>query len=329
MSKLMLKPIKAQRGNLCPMRDAYLKDPHVQGFVRYLSEVIKGAIPIGLTVGFSRIKLPADFVQRFGGGEIKGKGAEAVYELKGQTLEAFFRMYWWDRKYYGANAEILESVGAKIRAAIEGEYTADGHAFALEACHEVMKWGFGERTRAYRANMDWAAAMGSELVPVLRLGRESLTGECPKVEVFGRSSDGEPKKPRMNAGWTKYYALALPDFIIYDGRVGAALGFLVRRYLESVEPLHQSLILPESLSFLWASGQGTNLRNPSSHHYKFPRLLHTDDGMRGWARVNLQANWVLAAARHLAQTDWLSGADGLRKLEAALFMLGYDFRGAQ
>ena len=34
----------------------------------------------------------------------------------------------------------------------------------------------------------------------------------------------------MNSGWTKVYALMLDDFPIYDGRVGAAMGYLVRRY---------------------------------------------------------------------------------------------------
>ena len=36
----------------------------------------------------------------------------------------------------------------------------------------------------------------------------------------------------MNAGFTKVYSLLLDDFPIYDGRVGAALGYLVRMYCE-------------------------------------------------------------------------------------------------
>ena len=34
----------------------------------------------------------------------------------------------------------------------------------------------------------------------------------------------------MNAGWTKVYALMLDGFPIYDGRVGAAMGYLVQQY---------------------------------------------------------------------------------------------------
>ena len=39
----------------------------------------------------------------------------------------------------------------------------------------------------------------------------------------------------MNSGFTKIYSLYIDDFIIYDSRVGAALGFLVRCYCEEKE----------------------------------------------------------------------------------------------
>jgi hypothetical protein len=41
-------------------------------------------------------------------------------------------------------------------------------------------------------------------------------------------------------------------------------------------------------------------------------------------RLNVHADWALSAALDAARADWCSGPDGLRKLEAALFMLGYD-----
>lgn len=309
------------------MRNDYLQDEYVQGFVGYLADVISGKVPVDISVSFSRIKLPPDFTLRFVDGVSEGKGPAAVYTLQCGTLQAFYDMYWWDRKYYADNAETLDVVKAKIRAAIDAESTVTGHSAALDAIHEVMKWGFGQGTRAYRKNMEWAESLGADLVPVLKLGRESLTGSSPDISVFApvNPNVAGSKVPRMNAGWTKYYALALPDFIIYDGRVGAAMGFLARRYLESMPPTRRPAVLPESLAFRWAAGQGNNLRDPSSTQYKFPSLKHIGKGPQEWAQVNVQANWILAAACNKAQASWVSGPDGLRKLEAALFMLGYDF----
>ncbi|MCC6200381.1 MAG: hypothetical protein IT466_06370 [Moraxellaceae bacterium] len=310
------------------MRDKYLSDPDVQGFIEYLAKVIKGSVPINIKVGFSRNKLPEDFESQFPGGEVNGRGAAAVYEVEIDTLKSLFHMYWWNRQYYEFNEKILLSVSADIEKSIAGESTSEGHALAMNACHEVMKWGFGEGTRAYRANMNWAGELGDQLIPTLRLGRDTLSSDTPNFDVFGRG-DGNaahlPRTPKMNAGWTKYYALALSHFIIYDGRVGAALGLLVRRYLESLPDTTRPDQLPASLAFPWASGRGSNQRNPSSAIYTFPRLRHTNAGAREWAKVNVQANWVLAEAQKLSQASWLPADDGLRRLEASLFMLGYDF----
>ena len=169
--------------------------------------------------------------------------------------------------------------------------------------------------------MKWAKGQGKRLPAVLREGREALTGDNPNVAVFGRNDGG----PIMNSGWTKYYALALPSHIIYDARVGAGLGFLARRYLEKLT--HQPESVPEGLNFRWSTGRqgkGRKLQNPSSTRYSFNRLSRNATGSQAWARVNLWANWLLSQARAEARAAWCDGPDGLRKVEAALFMLGYD-----
>lgn len=231
-------------------------------------------------------------------------------------------MYWWNKKNYDENKLALDAVCVAIRAAIEGENRAGHHELATLACHEVMEWGFGVGRRPYTANMNWAKRHGENLARVLRIGRESLSSKSANIDVFGMALDSNPK---MNAGWTKYYALALPSHIIYDGRVGAALGFLVRRYLESLPGHERPEKVPDELGFLWAEGDGGNkLRNPSFGRYEFSRLYGGPYGSKAWARVNMQANWVLSKAIDVAKAGWCSGPDGLRKLEAALFMLGYD-----
>lgn len=302
----------------------YLANSHVQGFIEYLSRIISGANPINFRVGFSRNQLPEDFEQEFRGEVDRRDGGGAVYVVRAVALEDVFRMYWWNRQGYGANKLRLDAVKTAIDAAIKGEDGESGYELAERACEQVMEWGFGRGRRPYKANMRWAMRQNDALVSVLRRGRESLTGDSPNFEVFATVADENCCSPKMNAGWTKYYALALPDFVIYDGRVGAALGFLVRRYLESLDA-DESNCVPERLAFLWGDGDGASkLRDPSRGAYKFGKLYGGRYGSKPWARVNVWANWILCEARDKAGATWCSGPDGLRKLEAALFMLGYD-----
>jgi hypothetical protein len=296
----------------------------VQGFIKYLSRVISGTTPLNFTVGFSRNQLPEHFEQKFRGEVDMRDGGGAVYVVRAVALEDVFRMYWWNRQGYGANKLRLDAVKSAIEAAIEGENGGSAYRLAEHACERVMEWGFGRERRPYKANMRWAMRQNDALVSVLRTGRESLAGENPNIEVFSTGASGNAHSPKMNAGWTKYYALALPNFVIYDGRVGAALGFLVRRYLESPHA-EKANCVPERLAFLWGDGDGaTKLRDPSRGAYKFGKLYGGRYGSKPWARVNVWANWILRDALDKAGATWCSGPDGLRKLEAALFMVGYD-----
>lgn len=304
-------------------RTDYLEDKDVQDFVAFLAGVIEGK-SLGLSIGFSRNQLYDGFEDKFPGGYHDYRnGGGPVYVVRAESLESLFDMYWWNRKDFEGNMLALSAVSQKIKEAIEGENSWRAHKLAEAACHEVMKWGFGEKRRAYAANMSWAMQQEQALPHVLRMGREALSGDNPDIEAFGGSESSHTHSPRMNAGWTKYYALALPNHIIYDSRVGAALGFLVQRYLAS---LSHFAGVPEKLQFLWANGDGgRTLRDPSTGGHQFSKLYGGCYGSKSWARVNVWANWILSDARDKAGAEWCAGPDGLRRLEAALFMLGYDF----
>ncbi|HDR9277444.1 TPA: hypothetical protein QDB24_005584 [Burkholderia vietnamiensis] len=311
-------------------RSEYIGDKDVQGFIAFIADIICGE-PLNFTVGFSKSQLYDDFEHKFGGADgYRGNGGP-VRVVFAKRLQDLFEMYWWNRKDFDGNMLELNSVSEKIKVAIAGEDGDNAKELAEEACAEVMKWGFGEERRAYRANMNWAKQQKNLLTRVLRIGRESLSGDNPNIDIFGGSENQRPYSPRMNAGWTKYYALALSNHIIYDGRVGAALGFLVERYLVTHGYPEGT---PEKLGFLWADGDGGGKsRDPSTAAYKFGKLYGGRYGSRSWARTNVRANWVLSealtAARNDAGAAWCAGADGLRRLEAALFMLGYDFSRAR
>jgi hypothetical protein len=242
--------------------------------------------------------------------------------LKLGSMEQAFNAYWWDSQDFEANKTELERIQALVRRAIAAEHTADGTDQCLLAVREVLKWGAGgEGSPLFRANHGWAVARRDSIVARIKAGREAMTSDVPDLRVF-RADDG----PRMNAGFTKYFALACDGVVIYDGRVGAALGlavkdFCVQRNLDSV---------PEELSFRWgAQNPGKRnpelalYRNPTDGCYKFA-ALPTAGGPQ-WARCNVLANWILGAAQERArEAAWCQGAGGLRRIEAGLFTLGYS-----
>jgi hypothetical protein len=308
-------------------RKEYLSDQYVDGFVAWFSGILSGAIAMPFSVGFPRNKLPRDYENRCRGEiERAADGTDgSVYVVTVDTLEQLFRCYWWDRRFYENNKEDVDRVRPFVRDAIAAQYGESGLALTRIACRKVMDWGFGRGTRANESNVSWAMSLDASLVRVLRNGREALLSDAPDLSIFARNPDPSTHWSKMNAGWTKYYSFALPAHVIYDSRVGAALGFLVRSYLESLAPESRVDAVPPSLAFRWAPGQGDkNLRDPSSGPYKFARLLGGTSGSREWARVNIQANWILAAAIEKAGVPWCAGPDGFRRVEGALFMLGYD-----
>jgi hypothetical protein len=125
----------------------------------------------------------------------------------------------------------------------------------------------------------------------------------------------------MNSGMTKIYAMAAPqDIIIYDGRVGAALGLLVRRSLGN-----KSKAVPATLKFPWGPGRGQyiqrkhNLRNPSRYNFDFPCFDPLDSTHAKWCH---QASALLKEARMR-----ISPTPSLRAMEMGLFMIGFAVYG--
>ena len=122
----------------------------------------------------------------------------------------------------------------------------------------------------------------------------------------------------MNAGWTKVYALMLDGLPIYDGRVGAAMGYLVQRYCVSARLCQ----VPTRLRFRWGAARGRHNRNPSTRSLRFPGLTATTP--RTWAECNLGAAWILGEVCREGRFGGLVTHRQLRALEAALFMIGYE-----
>lgn len=169
--------------------------------------------------------------------------------------------------------------------------------------------------------LDWGGVKPRNEATIMQL--DDFVGYCERICKLLSSGDlslaEDFSEVYMNSGWTKIYSLLVDDFVIYDGRVGAALGLLVRLFLRE----NGLLTIPPELSFHYGSGKGDNSvldrRDPSDETYVFDSFVskpnvHLMD--------NIKANWLLGEVYRKSRFN--AEREGLRKLEAALFMIGYD-----
>ena len=203
---------------------------------------------------------------------------------------------------FDANQRELDRLAGKIRRARDDD---DWSGFIEAACG-VLRWG-----GVMNSNAHTLRDRGEEALSVFRTASSLLDPSSADTSRL----DGVHY---MNAGWTKVYALMLDGFPIYDGRVGAAMGYLVQRYCVSacICPV------PPQLCFRWGAARGRHHRNPSTRSLRFPRL--TAANPRAWAECNLWAAWILGEVCREGRFGSLVPHRQLRALEAALFMIGYQ-----
>jgi hypothetical protein len=175
---------------------------------------------------------------------------------------------------------------------------------------------------------------------VLNKNREHVQNMAERAPVYFKKVSNvlnleqvtleEYRQVFINSGFTKLYFLLIDNFIMYDGRVGAALGLLGRLYVQ--EKGLKSI--PPAIEFSFGSGKTSsyehfkqNRRNPSSDKYKLPQF----NGRRGrHLKDNIKASWLLKSiADHtksrfakLPQEPPLN--ERLTAIQSALFMVGYD-----
>ncbi len=227
------------------------------------------------------------------------------------SLAEAFRQYEWNGKPWSENFGELTTYRRQLRKAI----AANNGDAAFEVCEAVLRWG-----GVWANNGRTLAARQPTLLGELRHVSAVLTSERTPTK-----SDMQLGliACSMNAGFVKIYSVLLNSCVIYDGRVGAALGLLARQYCED-----QGLpAVPPTLAFAYglpkesAKAKRPKLRNPSRGAYRFPKLrrdvrFHTEQTMR--------ANWFLLAALACCPGAFTSGETGFHELAAGLFMVGYD-----
>ncbi|HEY4367152.1 MAG TPA: hypothetical protein VGN07_07925 [Steroidobacteraceae bacterium] len=214
---------------------------------------------------------------------------------------------------FAANSVVLETLSAGMRTTLNAPTVNDEEL--IHWARAIMKWG-GVLTRKPngKGNVGWLESMGATSFSEYLLRA---------LAALNEHDDAAPRRLndlRSNAGTTKVHSLLLPDFVIYDSRVAAALAWLVQSWgrAEAVE-------VPGHLRFACmpanTTKQGGKLRSPDST--VFSNFSPSGDvrNHHRHATWNLRANWVIRSAidRLQDRSEWSP-----RKVEAALFMMGDD-----
>jgi hypothetical protein len=214
----------------------------------------------------------------------------------------------------GSNLEQNELEVSELRERLLGALATKKEGEVLESSLDILRWGkVSTPTRGgERASVRWLGEAHDSKSLCLKL---SDSVECLKR---GDTQRFDGNDLMMNSGITKVVSFADPDdkLIIYDGRVGAALGYLVRRFLEE----RGIPEIPCELNFGWgaAKTKGVN-RNPSTVVHKFPVLWQGSEKDRTHARMMYRASELIENVRLQTIPTTTS-----RDWEAALFMIGYE-----
>lgn len=273
---------------------------------------------------FLRSRLLSDDVQFAHAYEMETRGrSEATIPWSCDSIYDAFLKYDWRYSYqdprtgekhtgrsFDESERVLSLLSKKLRKAVSEKNSTE----ASYCCQMVLDWGgvLGGNKKKLES-FDGALAGYLAETKLLFDSREARLTNKYLVSTEGKSFDVV-----MNAGFTKIYSILCEDFIIYDGRVGAALGLLVREFLE-----HQndSKALPDALAFHYGSARNSKVnRNPSSDIFKFPGLRWT---YPPHIRSNLKANWILQDLTRRGAGKFSTLKNPLRGIEAALFMIGY------
>lgn len=272
-------------------KEHFLADKYVQDFISWLGQKLDGEFK-----HFYKRKKNK-----------KNWGCNSIFEAyKNYNWE--FRLKEKEVSSFEDSSLCLNELSSQLRDSInQGD-----NELCQEACLAILKWG-----GALRNNEQKIKNLGNSLIRYLQEARDKLTTDTIEEADFYKTLF--ERTIYMNSGFSKIYSLYIDDYIIYDSRVGAALGLLVRKFAEERNLSH----VPEMLTFAYGNGRGGVNRNPSSDKYKFP-LLRSGDRYNNHIENNLKANWLLKETLLRNESQFNKEKDSLRALEAALFMIGYS-----
>ena len=170
-----------------------------------------------------------------------------------------------------------------------------------------MHWGGVDNKHRQKRTFEWIERNADQISAKLSNAVDLIKDERASLVSF----DGV--NLIMNSTMTKIVSLADPEqkLVIYDGRVGGALGFFVARFTEERE-IHQYDVADQLLFAVDREAK----RTPETNRIHFPVLF-------GKARDRCHASMVRWASQLIWQVAHECQASP-REIEAALFMWGYN-----
>ena len=214
--------------------------------------------------------------------------------------------YAWGGKSFSENKAELDRLAADLQSAIQ----RDSNKNVCAILRAIMHSGGLDNKYRQKRTFEWIERNADEISAKLSTAVDLIKDERASLDPF----DGV--NLTMNSTMTRFVSLADPEqkLVIYDGRVGGALGFFVARFAEERQ-IHQ-YDLAEQLLF---AVDREAKRSPKTKRIHFPALF-------GKARDRCHASMVRCAS----QVIWQVANEcqvSPREIEAALFMWGYKVGG--
>ena len=211
--------------------------------------------------------------------------------------------YAWGGKNFSENKAELDRLAADLQSAIQRDSNSDVCAI-LRA---IMHWGGVDNKHRQKRTFEWIERNADEVSAKLSNAIDLIKDERASLESF----DGV--NLIMNSTMARIVSLADPEhkLVIYDGRVGGALGYFVARFTEERE-IHQYDVADQLLFAVDREAK----RRPDTNRIHFPALF-------GKTRDRCHASMVRWASQLIWQVANECQASP-REIEAALFMWGYN-----
>lgn len=239
-----------------------------------------------------------------------------VPALNSNNLSELKDSYYWNGATYAENQKELTELSESLQDALKKGLNLRAKA----VCIDIFKWG-GVLPKNYSGQLSNGSLVARSSL-AKKIDSETQAGSlCAWVLSSLETAKGgnyEVFNGRgfvSNSSMTKIHALADPEerFVIYDSRVSAALGFLVKDFLRS-KNINST---PDQLKFGYTPpSQSGRIRDPRDQNYDFTRYL----------RYDLHVKYNAIASRICQQASEKLNQVSSRDIEASLFMLGQDLK---
>ena len=177
--------------------------------------------------GRETVSIPMPFLPE----ENRGHGPERL-TVNGRRLvwRMRYRNMPGSGKNFAENKAEFDRLAADLQSAIQRDSNSDVCAI-LRA---IMHWGGVDNSHRQKRTFEWIERNADEISAKLSNAVDLIKDEQASLDSF----DGV--NLTMNSTMTKIVSLADPEqkLVIYDGRVGGALGYFVARFTEERE-IHQ------------------------------------------------------------------------------------------